>query len=194
MPLLPMQPFVFPDGIFADESAQAPPSRWCVLHTRPRAEKALARRLISREHAFFLPIHKHTWRHAGRLLTSYLPLFPGYLFLRDEGRSVLTALESNLVARVLKVDDQAQLHTDLARIHRLIFSGAPLTPEANLRPGSDVEIIAGPFTGLKGKILRRGKQLKFQVEVRLVHQGVSVEIESWMFQLTGRQFQTNAMV
>jgi transcriptional antiterminator RfaH len=45
-----------------------------------------------------------------------------------------------------------------------------------------VEIISGPFAGLEGKVLRRGKQLKLFVEVRFLQQGVSVEIESWMIQ------------
>ena len=36
--------------------------------------------------------------------------------------------------------------------------------------------------GLEGKILHRGKKLHFFIEVQLLQQGVSVEIESWMFQ------------
>jgi hypothetical protein len=38
---------------------------------------------------------------------------------------------------------------------------------------------------MAGKILRRGKQLRFVVEVQLLQQGVSVELESWMIQPAG---------
>ncbi len=96
----------------------------------------------------------------------------------NEGR--IAALETNLVVRCLSVSDSPQLHHDLARVHQLILSDAPLTPEERLQPGSPIEIIAGPLTGLQGKVLRRGKQLKLLVEVEFLQQGVSAEIESWM--------------
>ena len=107
--------------------------------------------------------------------------FPGYpVRRRRPGGGGRAALETNLIARCLEVEDQAGLSADLQRIHRLIVSDAPLTPEERLGPGSPVEIIAGPFTGLQGKVLRRGKQLKLLVEVHFLQQGVSVEIENWM--------------
>ena len=64
----------------------------------------------------------------------------------------------------------------------LIATDAPLTPEDRLKPGALVEITSGPLAGLEGKVLRRGKQLKFIVEVQFLQSGVSVEIESWMIE------------
>jgi transcription antitermination factor NusG len=186
MPLLPLEPFVFPDDLLdqSDQPAAAPEGSapWWVLHTRPRAEKSLARRLLRATTPFFLPLCKRQWRHRGRLLCSYVPLFPGYVFLRADSQSVFKTLETNLVARVLPVPDQAQLHGDLSRVYCLIASDAPLTPEERLKPGALVEIISGPLAGLEGKVLRRGKQLKFIVEVQFLQSGVSVEIESWMIE------------
>jgi transcription antitermination factor NusG len=109
-----------------------------------------------------------------------MPLFPGYVFLHGEGDARWTALETNQVARVIEVVDQRQLHNDLVRVHQLMVSGRPLTPEERLEPGATVEIIRGPFTGLSGKVIKRGKGLRLVVEVRLLQQGVSAEIESWM--------------
>lgn len=181
MPLLPLEPFVFPAALFA-EGAEAPdtPGRWWALHTRPRAEKGLARRFLRRELAFFLPLYKRQWRSQGRLLCSHRPLFPGYIFLHGDDECRVAALETNLVARCIPVDDQGQLAADLARVYRLMVGGAPLTPEERLEPGDLVEVVAGPFAGLEGRFLRRGKQLKLLVEVQFLQQGVSVEIESWM--------------
>jgi hypothetical protein len=83
---------------------------------------------------------------------------------------------------VLPVGDQQGLYNDLRRVHQLMESGSALSPESWLEPGTLVEIAAGPLTGLEGKILRRGKNFHFFIEVQLLRQGVSVEIESWMFQ------------
>jgi transcriptional antiterminator RfaH len=183
MPLLPLEPFLYPEGLFTK-----PPSAgegflpWWVLHTKPRTEKALARRCLSRGVSFFLPQYQREWRSKGRLLRSHLPLFPGYLFLRGDEGARLQALETNLVARWLPVPDQERLSLDLARVFRLVTSDAPLTPEDHLLPGTPVEIINGPLTGLEGVVIRRGKQLKIFVEVQFLQRGVSVEIETWMIQ------------
>lgn len=189
MPLLPPEPFVFPDDLLSAPAATqaAPPdplapARWWVLHTRPRAEKALARRILSQAVSFFLPLYQRQWRSRGRLLSSHLPLFPGYLFLHGDERARLRALETNLVAQCLPVSDQGQLWDDLVRVYRLMATGSPLSPEDRLQPGTRVEIISGPLAGLEGTILRKGKHLKFYVEVQFLQQGVSAEIESWMFQ------------
>jgi transcriptional antiterminator RfaH len=176
-----MEPFVTPDDLFT-----APPdslddgSRWWVLHTRPRAEKALARRIRSQGLSYFLPLYKRQWRSRGRSLCSYVPAFTSYLFLRGDGEARVRAFETNLVAGCLPVPDQEQLQRDLLRVYHLMVSGAPLTPEDRLKPGARVEIVSGPLAGLEGTILRRGTRLRFYVEVQFLQRGVSAEVEGWM--------------
>jgi transcriptional antiterminator RfaH len=137
---------------------------------------------LKRELPFFLPVYQRKWRSRDRLQSSFLPLFPGYVFLLGSGDARLAALETNLVAQVITVAEQRQLHEDLGRVHQLISSDLALTPEGRLEPGANVEVIAGPLAGLSGKIVRRGKNTLFLVEVRFLQQGVSVELESWMIQ------------
>jgi transcriptional antiterminator RfaH len=180
MPLLPLEPFLYPDHLLAPEAAPPEEGRWWVLHTRPRTEKALARSFLHRGINFFLPLQKREFRNRGRALTSYLPLFPGYVFLHGEGPQRLQALETNMVARALPVPDQQQLHTDLTRVHRLMLSGANLAPEHRLAPGSEVKLIGGPFVGMEGTVLRVGGRMRLVVLVHFLHQGVSIEIDPWM--------------
>ncbi len=183
MPLLPPETCLFPDDLF-DRPAVEPavPGQWWALHTRPRAEKALARKFLARRLAFYLPLHRHELRGGGRVHTSYLPLFPGYLFLHGDAEARLHALETNAVVRCLPVADQARLHADLARVHQLIASGAALMAEDRLRPGTRVEIVRGALAGMEGTVLREGKRLRFLVEVQFLHQGVSVEVDRSMIQ------------
>jgi transcriptional antiterminator RfaH len=183
MPLLPPEPFVHPENLLANDNQSPPPgpNRWWVVHTRPRAEKAMARQLLRDSTSFFLPVCKRQWRNNGRLLQSFPPLFPGYLFLWGADEARISAIKTNLVANLLPVADQRQMQSDLMRVFGLMESGAPLTPEERLEPGTPVAIVAGPLAGLEGKVIRRGRRYHFTIEVRLLQQGVSVEIESWMF-------------
>jgi transcription antitermination factor NusG len=179
MPLLQLEPFVFPETLLTEPMADDGPA-WLVLHTRPRTEKALARRMAQQRLPFFLPLYKKQWRNQGRLFSSYLPAFPGYLFVRGDGDVRQAALETNLVAGVLPVPDQQQLHGDLMRIFRLIDSGLPLSPEQHLPEGTVVEITSGVLEGMEGRVIRHGKGLRLFVEVKFLQQGVSAEVESWM--------------
>ncbi|MCI0641908.1 MAG: hypothetical protein L0Y72_30575 [Gemmataceae bacterium] len=185
MPILPLEPFLYPHNLFADTPWEAGEERWWVLHTRPRAEKSLARRLLTHGNGFFLPLHQRRWLNKARKFESHVPLFPGYVFLHGTQDARLAALATNLVVNVLTVTDQSCLHEDLSRVHHLMVSGAPLTPEQTLMPGAPVEIVAGPFAGLHGKFLRRAGACRLFIEVSFLQCGVSVEIEPWMMQPLG---------
>jgi transcriptional antiterminator RfaH len=183
MPVLPLEPFLFPGDLLSSPAEPAcGPARWWVLHTRPRAEKALARNLFRRHISFFLPLYQRPLRTDGRTRIVHLPLFPGYCFLFGDEAARVTALTTNLVVRCLPVNDQGQLHADLSAVHQLVTTGEPLTPLARMRPGTRVEIIAGPLAGLRGKFIRQGKRTTFCVEVQLLQRGVAVEVETWMIQ------------
>jgi transcription antitermination factor NusG len=175
-----MEPYIFPEDLLAPpEPGLDPPCRWWVFHTLPRAEKSLARRLRSHDIRFFLPLYQRVWRSRGRLRESYKPLFPGYIFLQAGDQDWYKLLKLRLVARSIPVNDQQQLYEDLCRVYQLMTAEMPLTPEDRLVPGAQVEITAGPLTGLSGKFIRRGKKCKVFVEVEFLKRGVSVEIESW---------------
>jgi transcriptional antiterminator NusG len=139
----------------------------------------MARKLLGAGAFFFLPVYEREWRSRGQTLRSFLPLFPGYIFLLGDYQTVLEARASKLVANSLTVPDHEQLHADLCRIHRLIASGVPMTPESRLVPGTWVEVTRGPLTGLTGKIVRRGKRARILVEVQLIRQGVLADVDEW---------------
>jgi len=180
MPLLPLEPFIYPEDLLHADDDSLETRVWWVLHTRPRAEKALARKLLAEKLEFFLPLYTRQFASRSRQLSSHLPLFPGYVFLRGDIEVRLQALKSNLVANTLPVGDTPQLRADLLRVWRVMQGEVPLLPEERLPPGAPVEIIAGALKGLEGKVLRRGKQLRLVIEVKLLQRGVSVEVEDWM--------------
>jgi transcription antitermination factor NusG len=184
MPILPLEPFAYPPDPFAPPGLDTPEERagdgeWLVLHTKSRAEKALARWLLSASIRFFLPLYKKqsVGSGTGRAQTAHAPLFPGYVFLWGNADARYHALASNQVAQCLPVHDQNGLETDLAAVYRLMTGVLPLAPAQQIPAGSPVEVIDGPFAGMTGRMIRAGAQTRLFVEVRMINQGVSVELE-----------------
>lgn len=181
MPLAPAETSLFPESLLTSPSADAS-ARWWVLHVRPRAEKALARRLVAREVGFFLPLYEHRLTCGGRVRSSFLPLFPGYVFLHGNDEDRRLALETNQIAQTLPVPDQAGLFSDLQRVRQLLETRQNLTPEQRLQPGTPVRVVAGAFAGMTGVVIRQGRQLRFVVAVSFLQSGASVDVESWMIE------------
>lgn len=180
MPLLEAEPRAYPDTMFSDPDALAERGGvWWVLYTRARMEKALARKLRALEIPFYLPQYEQTWKSSGRKRTSFLPLFPGYVFLFGDESARLTALETNLLCTTFRVPDQERLYADLCRVERVLGGESPVTPETELPAGTPVELTAGAFRGLSGKVVRRGDQTRLVVEVEFLRRGVSIEVEEW---------------
>jgi transcriptional antiterminator RfaH len=179
MPVLPVEPNIFPAELF--EEAEVEDERWWwVLHTKPRQEKALARELVRARVPFYLPLIERKNLVRGHLLSSYVPLFTSYLFVRATGAERIAALSTRRTVRSLQVRDQELLRADLLQVHRLITSGLPITPEQQLYPGVTVEVRTGSLAGLKGKIIREASGGRFVVQVDFIQQGASVTLDDYL--------------
>jgi len=175
MPLLPSETTVFPDDLFQEGRVNQPTERvWWVLHTKPRQEKSLARDILQAELPFYLPVTARRSLLRGRVVYSHLPLFSGYFFLLADQNERIKALNTKRVIRTLTVADQGNLWHDLSQVNRLINTGTPIDLEARLVPGAAVEIISGPFAGLRGKIIRGASGARFVVQVDFLQQGASI--------------------
>ena len=181
MPILALERTHFPDNLFDQDPSERSKTDcvWSVLHTRPRQEKALIRQFLSAGIGFYLPLIGKQSPIRGRIVTSYLPLFPGYVFLQatPEDRVKALALAKGRIVQSLAVREQAQLWRDLSQIHTLIDRGLSVQPEGRLEPGLLVEIKSGPLAGLRGKIVREVSHRRFVVAVDFIQQGVSILLD-----------------
>jgi len=172
MPILRKESEIFPEGLFADSELVAP---WQVAHVRSRQEKVLARFLRERGIPFYLPQVEQKKSRAGRTFVSWLPLFPGYVFLRRvAGWDV--AWKSNVIAGMIDVGDQDQLAMELRQIRSLQEAGAILTPDVPaIAPGDAVRITDGVFRDYVGVVVRERGTLRLLVSVSIVRKTVAVE-------------------
>ena len=182
MPALKEEPQLYPQDIFEEPTPVeiSDESSWWVLHTRPRSEKALARMLRAKQTAYFLPQGKTKRYVQRRCVTTIKPLFPGYLFLYGSSKSYEIALQTRKVVSRLEVSDQRRLQEELAKLHFLITREVPLEAESGFAKGTQVEITEGSLKGLVGKVTRRDGVSRVILEIQMLNQGVSVQVEDWM--------------
>ena len=172
MPILRKQCEIFPESLLDLPTASAP---WEVAHLRSRREKTVARLLLDENKPFYLPQIQQTQKRGGRTVTSHLPLFPGYIFLRRVDGLERTLWRSGVVANLIEVMDQAQLTADLLQLRKLQASGAILAPCPDLIPGDGIEIQEGAFSGYTGVVVEERGQLRLLVSVAMLRKSVAIE-------------------
>jgi transcriptional antiterminator RfaH len=177
MPILERETSLWPERLLECPEEMSD-SEWHVIHARPRTEKSLARRLHQRELPFYLPLHEQRRVYQRRRVSSFCPLFPGYLFVLSAEDRLTDWWYDREVVNVLKVSDQARIWNELASLRRVLEAGVPVTREERLQPGMRARIKTGPLQGLEGKVLARRNGLKFAIEVAFLQRGASVEIDS----------------
>jgi transcription antitermination factor NusG len=181
VPILPKQRDIYPLGLFDEpESGHvvAPDGHWVAFYTLARREKDLMRRLEALGVPFYAPLIQRRLPSAGgRVRTSYVPLFPGYVFSLVDDEQRRAALGTNTISRWLSVPDQRMLEHDLRGIKRLIDIDKPLTPEARLEPGQLVRVRSGPLRGTEGTVVGRKGSQRLVVAVHFLNQGASIELE-----------------
>lgn len=179
MPILTREPDIYPHNLFErDNLGTENDDQWWVIYTRSQREKDLMRRLHAMNIAFYSPVLAKKYSSpSGRSRTSFLPVFPNYVFLYGNAEHRYQAMTTNCVSSTICVAEGLRLSEDLRRIHRLIGQELPLTLESDLIPGTRVRIRSGPLTGMEGTIIERRGQVRLLVSVDFIQQGASVMLQ-----------------
>lgn len=185
MPMLEKEDDIFPECLLdQDEAAGAETvdsndARWAAVYTISRREKALMRKLRAREISFYCPIVANQNKSpAGRIRTSYLPLFSNYVFVYADSDQRHYILETNCVSRWLEVPDGVGLKRDLGQIRNLIRTGATVRVESHVESGTLVRVCNGILQGQQGIVVRQQGIARLIVAVNFLQQGASILLEN----------------
>ena len=182
MPILDAEDTQHPKNLLLDFNEQPEDRRWWAVYTKARQEKALARQLVQMDVPFYLPLIPKENLIRGRRVKSHIPLFTGYIFVCGSEDERVQSLTTNRISTILPVEDQIQLLQDLRQIATLIDANAPLTVEKRLMAGDPVRIKNGPMMGLEGLVISRRGKARLLVSVKMLQQGVSVEIDDFLLE------------
>lgn len=157
--------------------------QWWVAHTKSRNEKALAHDLISRGISYFLPMSWKVSRKSRRTTKSLLPLFSGYLFFCGDDSYCSDIKRTDRVANIIEVIDQQKLLGELMQIERVLQAGEPIVPHRYIKVGQKCRVIAGPLMGLQGIVVTTKGTTRLVLQVDMLGQAASVEIDIDMIEL-----------
>lgn len=172
-------PLVWPEQNSLDSFT----GQWWVAHTKARNEKALAWDLTRKNVQYFLPMTKKVRKSRGRTFRSQLPLFSGYLFFCGEEPDRIEVLRTNRVANIIEVQDQQQLVRELSQIQQALQAGVQLEPHAYIKVGQKCKAIAGPLMGMEGIVTSQSGKTRLVLQVDMLGQATSLEIESDMLEV-----------
>ena len=153
---------------------------WWVAHTKARNEKALAWQLVNEMVPYFLPMHWKVSKSRGRTIRSLLPLFPSYLFFCGGDDERLKVLKTNRTANILEVENQKLLVQELLPIETVLKLGKTVLPHDYIQVGQKCRVVAGPLAGTTGRVVQTPKETRLILQVDMLGQAASVEINSDM--------------
>jgi transcription antitermination factor NusG len=177
MPILIKEPDMFPDTLL-DDPAAAQDESWFAMYTLSRREKELMRKLRPLNIAHYGPMVQQRKRSPqGRIRTSYMPLFTGYVFIRGDEVARHEAVSTGCISRCLPVKDSEELLEDLKRIRLLLEKGNDVKPEPKPLIGRAAIVKTGAMAGLKGTISKVHSQHRLTVIVNFMQQGASILVD-----------------
>ncbi len=176
MPVLPPELNIYPDELFEDVCYLSETSCWFALHTKPRAEKKLARALLRWQIPFYLPLWVKWSRRQGRDVPSYLPLFPSYVFVVATDGQRIQIDRTGLVADFLEPPDRDELVGDLRALKKILEAAVPFHLHQYLAAGKLVRVQEGVLAGMDGYAISHGEEHHVFFPVGFVKQGVSIAV------------------
>ena len=167
-------PLMLPESI---ESVSDLQGTWRVAHTKARFEKAFAHDMQRMGIGYYLPMIERVRVSGGRKRRVMAPLFVSYVFFCGSDEDRHAAMTTNRLCQAIEVPDQNRLVKELCCFEQALSGQVKLDPYPFAVVGHRCRVIAGPMIGLVGTVVRRDKLARLVLEVSMLGQGASLEIE-----------------
>ncbi len=157
-------------------------SQWFALYTRSRFEKKMLGELTDRNIEVFLPMREVLSRWKDRKKRIWIPLFSGYIFVNhvDSPENRFRILNIPGAVRFVGLEGHADVIPDeqIEYVRKFLESSIAVDPYPYMQIGTRVEVTAGPLKGIHGLLVEKRGRFRFVIQVDLIRQAVSVEIDA----------------
>lgn len=157
---------------------------WWVAHTRPRREKKLQEYCAREQVLATLPCYRTVHKYRGKTVSFQKPLFPGYVFLQLNSEQQRLVFQSDYVANLLEVHDQALFIGQLGEILTALEADVEIFLAPNIGVGSRVKVKYGPLRGLEGWVEERYGMTTVLLRLDFIGQAAAVRLHADELELT----------
>jgi transcription antitermination factor NusG len=172
-------------------AGEATEARWYACWTRARHEKRVQQMLEERGIETFLPLVERERQWRDRRKRVEFPLFPSYVFGRFPLHESVRVLSIPGIAGLVKNNGRpAPIPEDeldnVRRFAQLLRAGG-IEPEpcAYYSQGDEVEVVAGPFAGLRGIVSEQRGRRRVVIGLKAIGQGLVVDIDARQLKAAG---------
>jgi transcription antitermination factor NusG len=168
----------------ASPVVEAAAESWYALWTHSHCEQLVRDQLLRAGFRAFLPTVDVWSRRRGVRRLIDVPMFPGYLFLRHaiDKKSYCEVSRVRGVVRLLgeRWDCLARIPDDeMEAIERIATAREPVLPYPYLKEGRRARIVAGPFAGLEGILVKsRLDKGLLVLSVHLLQRSVAMSVDA----------------
>jgi len=153
--------------------------KWYIAYTFPKAERKIHSKLASMGYSSFLPLHMVIRNWSDRKKKLEVPLFPNYIFIQISPPDRFSVLQIKEIVRYVSFDGKpATVPDTLIDSLKKMLSGVVEVTNERYNEGMQIKIIAGPFTGAEGILLRKNGSKRLVVQIDALHSAVSVDISA----------------
>jgi len=152
---------------------------WYAIYVRSRREKKVAEELEQRRIEYFLPLIPRLRYWKDRRKTIAMPLFPGYVFVHIKLADKLAVLSIDGVVWIVSFQNKPAPipESQIMDVKRLLIYPEKIENTEYIEDGCMVEIMYGPFKGIKGKLVQHRGKRRLLVGIDFINQALSVEVE-----------------
>ena len=167
-----------------DPARRAPEERWYACRTRARSEKKVGRLLTAAGIVSYVPLVERLRQWSDRPKQVKFPLFPGYVFARFSLETLPRIVRTPNLIEVVRIDGSPTAIRDeeIEAVRALVDgaqrAGAEPAAHEYLVRGQVVQVLQGPFQGLRGLLTEVRGKARIVVRLEAIRQAVSVEMES----------------
>ena len=154
--------------------------QWYAVYVRSRHEKKVHRLFLDKQLASFLPLLETLKQWHDRKKKVYEPLLRGYVFVNiDIKNDHLKVLDTEGVVRFIGIGNKPSVicDRDIDWLKRLVKEPDAINRiTATIPAGRRVVVLAGPFKGFEGVVLKQGSEARLVVYFDSIMQGVEITI------------------
>jgi transcription termination/antitermination protein NusG len=153
---------------------------WYAVCTRHQHEKSAARILELKQFEVFLPLYKVRRRWQDRIKEVSVPLFPGYVFVREGPARWLQILTTAGVSSVVSCGGRPSAipFSEIEGVRRIVESTLHFEPHPFLKCGDWVRVKYGPIAGVEGILLRKKNVARLVLSVEMLGKSAAVEVDA----------------